>query len=108
MRGSGRRYRLLPGSELLRVRYWQKAEANELKGLIKRFATRENHAWKKGKGALLWRSRRLKAVAVYEARFEPAPEIFRHRKLPLQKSYYVHGGKYVWPEHGEPGKPFGK
>jgi len=108
VRGLGRKYRLLPGSELLRVGYWQRAEAVELKGLIKRFATRENQARKRGRQSFLWRNRRLTAVAVYEARFESAPEIFRHHKLPSLRSYYVHDGRYLWPEHGEPGEPVGR
>src|SRR5690349_10532576 len=102
---SHRKYRLLPGSELLRVGHWQRAEAGQLKGLIKRFATRENQVRKRGKPSFLWRTRRLKAVAIYEARFEAAPEAFRRHKLPSLSSYYVRNGRYLWPETGEPGKP---
>ena len=104
MRGSGRKYLLLPGSELLRSVYWARATKNVLKGLIKRFATRENRCRTKGKSTYRWRSYRLRAVSVYESRFERVPEIFRNRKLPQMRSYYVRDGRYVWPEHGEPGK----
>jgi hypothetical protein len=72
-------------------------------GLIKRFATRENQARRKGAPTFRWRCRRLRAVAVFERRFEQVPDIFRKRKLPIRKSYYVHQGTYVWPESGEPG-----
>jgi hypothetical protein len=102
---SHRKYRLSAGSELLRVGYWQRAEPGQLKGLIKRFATREERARKSGKPVFLWRTRRLKAVAIYEARFESAPAVFRHHKLPSLISYYVSDGRYLWPETGEPGKP---
>jgi len=74
---------------------------------IKRFATRENRCRRKSKEAkstYRWRSYRLRAVGVYESRFERVPEIFRNRKLPQMRSYYVRDGRYVWPEHGEPGK----
>jgi hypothetical protein len=107
MHEAGRKYRLLPGSELLRVNYWWRVEAAELKGLIKRFATRENQARRKGRPAFVWRNRRLSAVAIYETRFKSAPAVFRQHKLPPLKSYYVHEGRYLWPEHGEPGKPLG-
>jgi hypothetical protein len=108
MRSSKRKYSLFAGSELLRVGHWQRAAAAELKGLIKRFATREDQARRRGKQSFVWRRRRLSAIAIYEARFESAPEIFRHHKLPSLMSYYVSEGKYVWPETGEPGKPFHK
>ena len=104
---AGRKYRLLPGSELLRASYWRRVEAAELKGLIKRFATREDQARQNGRPAFVWRNRRLRAVAIYESRFELAPETFRHHKLPALKSYYVHEGRYLWPEHGEPRRPVG-
>jgi hypothetical protein len=98
-------HRLLPGSELLRAARWRQATQNELKGLIKRFATREEHSRRKGLPTFLWRNRRLNAVAVYEARFELVPNVFRARRLEPQKSYYVRDGKYVWPERGAPGDP---
>jgi hypothetical protein len=104
MKGLGRKYLLLPGSELLRSGYWVRATKNELKGLIKRFATRENQCRRKGNCAYRWRSYRLRAVGVYERRFERVPDIFRGWKLPPMKSYYVRDGRYVWPEHGDPGR----
>lgn len=104
-RGAGRKYQLLPGSELLREGHWKRVDKNVLKNLIKRFATHENLCREICKPTYRWRNRRLKAVAVYEERFERPPEIFCHHKLPPMKSYYVHDRKYVWPEHGEPGRP---
>jgi hypothetical protein len=108
MRDLRRKQRLLPGSELLRAGYWQQAGEIELKQLIKRFATREDQARRRSKPSFLWRRRRLSAVSIYEERFGAPPAIFRSHKLPLQRSYYVHEGKYIWPETGEPGKPFGE
>ena len=105
MRGANRKYALGPGSELLRAAHWARAAQNELKGLIKRFATREENCRRRGAPTFPWRTRRLNAVAVYEARFERAPDIFRARRLPRMRSYYVHDAKYVWPERGEPGRP---
>jgi hypothetical protein len=105
MRGSNRKYALGAGSSLLRAAYWTTAAQNELKGLIKRFATREENCRRKGASTFHWRRRRLGAVAVYESRFEQVPDIFRKRQLPRLRSYYVHDAKYVWPERGEPGKP---
>ena len=104
-RATLRKYALLPGSKLLRETYWWRAEPNMLKGLIKRFATREEHSRRKAKPTYLWRSRRLRAVVVYEARFEPVPHLLRTRRLSSQKSYYVRDGKYIWPENGKPGDP---
>jgi hypothetical protein len=105
MRGSNRKYALEAGSPLLRSTYWASAAPNELKGLIKRFATREEQCRSKGISTYPWRRRRLSAVAVYESRFEQVPDIFRKRELPRMRSYYVHNAKYVWPERGEPGRP---
>jgi len=48
MNGARRKYMLLAGSELLRATYWARAENNVLKGLIKRFATREDNCRSKG------------------------------------------------------------
>ena len=73
--------------------------------LIKRFATRENRSRQHGKPTFRWRRRRLRAVGVFERRFERVPEVFRNHQLPKMKSYYMHEGKYIWPESGEPGKP---
>ena len=104
-RVSHRKYALLPGSELLRSTYWWRAESASLKGLIKRFATREERARRKGLPTYQWRSRRLRAVEIYEARFEAVPDVFRARRLLPQSSYYVRDGKYIWPERGNPGDP---
>jgi hypothetical protein len=41
MRGASPKYHLLSGSELFRVAHWKRVSKNELKSLIKRFATRE-------------------------------------------------------------------
>jgi hypothetical protein len=98
-------YRLLPGSVLLRPGLWWRAEQAQLKLLIKRFATREDHARRRGLPTYLWRSRRLHAVAVYERRFEAVPNLLRARRLPPQGSYYVQDGRYIWPERGSPGDP---
>ncbi len=105
MRGASPKYHLLPGSELFRVAQWKRVSKNELKSLIKRFATREQQCRIRSAPAFCWRRRRLGAVAVYEARFERVPDVFRNHNLPRMKSYYVHNGTYVWPEHGKPGKP---
>ena len=107
MQGSALKYRLLPGSKLRRRDYWKGAAQNELKGLIKRFSTNEQLRRKRGAPIYTWRKLRLAAVAVYEARFERVPEIFRARRLPPMKSDYVHQGRYVWPERGEPGRLVG-
>lgn len=100
-----RSYRLLPGSELLRPAFWWRAEQSQLKILIKRFATREDSTRRRGLPTYLWRNRRLRAVAVYEARFEAVPELLRSRRLSRLSSYYVRDGKYIWSERGEPGRP---
>ena len=105
MRGESPKYHLLSGSVLFRVAHWKRLRKNELKSLIRRFATREEQCRIKLAPTFCWRRRRLGAVAVYEARFERVPDIFRNHKLPRMKSYYVQNGRYVWPEHGEPGKP---
>jgi hypothetical protein len=104
MKVSARKRALVAGTEFLRATYWARAPQGHLKSLIKRFATRENMCRKKGKPAFPWRKRRLDAVAVYERRFERTPDIFRGRLLPRMRSYYVAGGRYVWPERGEPGR----
>ena len=105
MSSAPHKHALGPGSELLREAYWRAATQIELQGLIKRFATRENQSRRAGKPAYLWRCRRLRAVAIFEARFGPVPSVLRARRLAPQRSYYVHKGRYVWPERGEPGKP---
>jgi hypothetical protein len=102
---SRRSYRLLPGSVLLRPIFWWRAEQSQLKILIKRFATREDQARRRGLPTYVWRNRRLRAVAVYEARFEAVPALLRSRCLSRQESYYVQDGKYIWPERGKPGDP---
>jgi hypothetical protein len=99
------RYALEPGSECFRDRYWQRTSAADLKSLIKRFATRENRARSQGEPSYLWRVRRLRAVNVYKSRFGSVPAIFGKHALVPMKSYYVHDGRYVWPERGEPGRP---
>lgn len=88
--------RLLPGSQLFRVGRWKRMTKLELKGLILRFATREHRCRLESLPTFCWRRRRLGAVAVFEKRFERAPEIFRAHKLPRMKSYYVQNGRYVW------------
>jgi hypothetical protein len=105
MRRPNRKYALGSGSQLLSSVYWARAAQNELKGLIKRFATREAQCRGEGISVFPWRRRRLGAVAVYESRFEQVPDIFRKHQLPRMRSYYVHDAKYVWPERGEPGRP---
>jgi hypothetical protein len=104
-RVSRRSYRLLPGSELFRATFWWRADQSQLKILIKRFATHEHGSRGKGRPTYLWRTRRLRVVAVYEARFEPVPDLFRRRYLLPQRSYYVRDGRYIWPERGKPGDP---
>ena len=105
MRGASPKYHLRSGSELFRNAHWKRVSKNDLKSLIKRFATREQKCLIRLAPTFCWRKRRLGAVAVYEARFERVPDIFRNHTLPRMKSYYVHNGRYVWPEHGEPGRP---
>src|SRR5678816_1925280 len=105
MSSARRKYALLAGSELLRATYWARAAQNELKGLIKRFATREDNCRRKGAPTFRWRKHRLEAVSIYETRFERVPDVFRSHRLPRMASYYVHEGKYIWPERGEPGRP---
>lgn len=105
MRGASPKHHFRSGSELFRVTHWKRVSKHELKSLILRFATREQQCCTGLAPAFCWRKRRLGAVAVYEARFERVPDIFRKHKLPRIKSYYVRNGRYVWPNHGEPGKP---
>src|SRR5689334_24904059 len=102
MRRPNRKYALGAGSQLLRSGYSASAAQNALKGLIKRFATREAQCRGKGISAFPRRRRRLGAVSVYESRFEQVPDIFRKHQLPRMRSYYVHDVKYVWPERGDP------
>jgi len=45
----------------------------------------------------LWRTRRLKAVAIFEKRFGGVPTIFKKRKMLVLKSYYINNGIYLWP-----------
>jgi hypothetical protein len=105
MHSAPRKHDLGLGSVLLREAYWRNATQYELKGLIKRFATRENLSRRRGKPSYLWRKRRLGAVAVYESRFERVPAVLRSHYLAPMRSYYVHTGRYVWPERGNPGDP---
>jgi len=105
MKHAARKFKLLPGSELLRAGVWWRVPQGLLKTLIKRFATREELSRRAGKTTYVWKSRRLRAVAIYESRFERVPDLFRARRLPPRRSYYVQEGKYVWPVRGEPGDP---
>ena len=92
------KWKLKKGSELLRVVTWQKIPQKQLKTLIHRFATREAGNLNVGRPEFgLWRVRRLRAVNVYEKRFGGVPEIFKKRKMPVLKSYYVINCKYIWP-----------
>ena len=69
---------------------------HDLKALIQRFSTREAKASRNTEPVFIWRSKRLEAVAIYEARFEAVPELFKRRSLPKLNSYYVHKGQYLW------------
>jgi hypothetical protein len=104
-RATARDHLLGDGSAVLRVNYWQGAPRGDLMSLIKRFATRENQARRKGAPIFRWRHLRLRAVAIFEKRFEDVPKVYRMHKLPKMRSYYIHDGRYIWPESGEPGKP---
>lgn len=97
MNGSEVKYRLEAGSSLLRPATWERMERDALKALIQRFATRESKCSKKAEPTFRWRRKRLAAIAVFERRFGPAPELFTRHKLPKLKSYYVLNGKYLWP-----------
>ncbi len=105
MRGASPKYHMRSGSHLFRVAHWKCISKIELKSLIRRFASREQQLCRRMAPTFRWRKRRLGAVAIYEARFERVPDIFRNHKLPRMKSYYVHNGRYVWPDFGEPGNP---
>ena len=77
---------------------WQKIPQNQLKTLIRRFAIREAGNLSVGRPEFgLWRVRRLRAVNIYEKRFGCVPELFKQRKMPVLKSYYVINGEYIWP-----------
>jgi hypothetical protein len=101
--GRSPKYHFRAGSELFRVAHWKRIPKYDLKSLIFRFATREQQCCRRSASPYRWRKRRLGAVAVYEARFERVPDTFRNHKLPRMKSYYVHNGRYVWPNWGKPG-----
>ena len=92
-------FRLKSGSVLLRRSTWIRLDESRLKPLIQRFATRERSRLRyDGVTGFAWKQRRLRAVDVFEARFGPAPPLFRHRGfLPRLRSYYTGGGEYLWP-----------
>ena len=93
-----REWKLEKGSRLLRVSVWQNLPQRQLKTLIHRFATKEAARLKLGDREFnVWRVRRLKAVAVFEKRFGGVPPIFKMRKMPVLKSYYITNGIYLWP-----------
>ena len=89
-------YRLNPGSPLRRAITWKVLPKRDLKGLIQRFATREAKASRNTEPAFIWRSKRLEAVTIYEARFGAVPELFKRRTLPKLSSFYVYKGQYLW------------
>jgi hypothetical protein len=89
---------LKKGSELLRVVTWQKIPINQLKTLIRKFAIREAGNLRVGRPEFgLWRVRRLRVMNMYEKRFGCVPDLFKRRKMPVLKSYYVINGEYIWP-----------
>lgn len=92
-----RDYKLGKGSQLFKVLVLREINQLQLKSLIQRFATREAKAIRTRGSFFLWRVRRLRAVAIYEKRFGGVPEIFKTRKLPILKSYYLTNGIYIWP-----------
>lgn len=78
---------------------WQKIPQNQLKTLIRRFATREAGNLNVGHPEFgLWRVRRLRAVDAYEKRFGGVPELFKKRKMPVLKSYYAINSENIWPK----------
>jgi hypothetical protein len=95
-------YFLREGSDLLKVTVWRRLPGRQLKSLIQRFATKEARCSRycAGRYVFLWRRRRLAAVSEYERRFGEVPGIFKGRKLPPLKSYYMKDGVYVWPTSG--------
>ena len=98
---SNLKYKLRPGSALLKVSTWQTLSQRELKSLIQRFSTRESSAVRKCDPKFyFWRLCRFKAVEVYEKRFSETPKIFKSWKLPLLKSYYVKDDQYIWSSKG--------
>ena len=77
---------------------WQSLPQRQLKTLIHRFATKEAARLRLGNREFnLWRTRRLKAVAIFEKRFGGVPTMFKLRKMPVLKSYYIINGIYLWP-----------
>lgn len=96
MNGSQIKYRLEIGSSLLRAATWERMERDAFKALIQRFTTRESKCAARAKPTYRWRRKRLAAVAVFERRFGPAPELFTRYKLPRLRSYYKVNGTYIW------------
>ncbi len=96
-------YKLGKESQLLKVAVLRQLPQLQLKSLIHRFATREAKAIRNGGRFYLWRIRRLRAVDIYENRFGGVPYIFKSRKLPALKSYYINNGVYLWrrPRYSE-------
>lgn len=90
-------YKLGKESKLFKVLVLKEIHQLQLKSLIHRFATREAKAIRSGDSFYLWRVRRLRAVGIYENRFGGVPDLFKARKLPVLKSYYVNNGVYIWP-----------
>ena len=105
MNGSHIKYRLEIGSSLLRVVTWERKERDPLKTLIQRFTTRESKCSAKAKPTYRWRRKRLAAIAVFERRYGPAPELFTRYKLPRLKSYYKANGVLLWPRIAQQGAP---
>ena len=90
-------YKLGKESQLFKVLVLNQIHQLLLKSMIQRFATREASAIRKGNAFYLWRVRRLRAAEIYEKRFGGVPTLFKSRKLPALRSYYINNGVYVWP-----------
>ncbi len=83
MSSAPHKYALGPGSELLREGVLAKSDRGRIEGPDKALRYKRESITSAGKPSYLWRCRRLRAVAVYEARFEPVQMFYEPAALPL-------------------------
>ena len=72
---------MFPDSDVLEKDYWEKCNRNELRDLIMKFASAENHERNSG-GSINWNQCRLQCVEIFKIRFGSVPSSLSNKKLP--------------------------
>jgi hypothetical protein len=82
----------------LKERNWKVYNYKLIQALIKRLATKENDLLRERSPFFFYyRRKRFSAVEFYTKHYGTVPKIFKVRRLPDIKSFYINNGVYVWP-----------